>query len=240
MSLFVLADTHLSTSLDKPMDIFGSRWRGYTDKLIKGWKAVVGENDTVVIPGDISWAMNLSEAKNDLLLLDSLPGEKIIGKGNHDYWWASVKKNEDFMRDCGITSIKMLHNNAFLREGKLICGSRGWWNDEKTAPKGTDYAKLVARETGRIEQSIRAGEELLKSAGADPETEKYVFLHFPPVFRDYSCPEIIAVLEKHGVSRCFYGHIHNTYDIPHDFVIGSVKYTVVSADYLNFVPMKIY
>ena len=114
MSVFVIADTHLSESVSKPMDIFGYRWKNWTEKLKENWEKTVTENDTVIIPGDISWGMSIEEAKADLLLLDSLPGKKIIGKGNHDYWWGTVSKIEDFFEKNGITSIRILFNNAFL------------------------------------------------------------------------------------------------------------------------------
>lgn len=127
MALYCIADTHLSLSVPKPMDVFGSRWRSYTEKLVKGWNSVVSENDTVVIPGDISWGMTLNEAAEDLKLLDSLNGTKIISKGNHDFWWQSRQKIENLFVSSGINTIKLLHNNSYLCEDKIICGSRGWF-----------------------------------------------------------------------------------------------------------------
>lgn len=239
MSLFVLSDTHLSLSNDKPMDVFGPRWQGYTEKLRKNWCAVIGENDTVVIPGDISWGMTLAEAGADLKFIDALPGKKIISKGNHDLWWSSVKKNEEFFAANGIGSISLLHNNAYIYEDKLICGSRGWWNDEKLSPKNTDYEKLTAREAGRIRMSIEYGRNLWSQSGRTDEPEILMFLHFPPVFRDYECTEIIDVLEKYGVRRCFYGHVHMAYDTPSEIIRGGTSYFITSADYLGFVPLKI-
>jgi predicted phosphohydrolase len=125
MALFVIADTHLSESTEKPMDIFGSRWANWTEKLCENWKSTVTDSDTVVIPGDISWAMTLEEAKNDFLLLESLPGNKIIGKGNHDYWWNTLRKDEEFFKKEGICSIRHLYNNSHLVDDTVICGCRG-------------------------------------------------------------------------------------------------------------------
>ena len=239
MSLFVLADLHLSTSLDKPMDVFGVRWHSYMQKINDGWRAVVGENDTVIVPGDISWGISLEVAESDLRFLDSLPGKKIIGRGNHDYWWSSAKKIEELFEKTGITTISLLHNNAHIVENTVICGSRGWWNDEKNAPKDADYEKLVLREAGRLEYSIKRGIELWQQNGCEGEPEILAFLHFPPIFREYDCPEIRAVLEKYSVKKCFFGHIHAQYDMSQSFEYNGVRYSIISADFLNFIPHKI-
>lgn len=231
MSLFALSDTHLSLYNDKPMDIFGNRWHNYTDKLEKGWKAVVTDNDTVVVAGDISWANSTQEAKQDLLFLDNLPGKKIISKGNHDFWWSTLAKLSTFFEENGIRSIELLHNNAFITENHVICGSRGWFNDEKSQPKETDYTKIVLREAGRLALSLSAGDAL------DPTKEKLVFLHFPPVYRGYVCREIIDVLKKHDVRKVYYGHIHGVYDLPSEVEYDGITFTITSADYLNFVPL---
>lgn len=233
MSIFTLSDTHLSLSLDKPMDVFGSRWSDYTEKLEKGWKSVVTENDTVVVAGDISWGMTLDEAKEDLLFLDSLPGRKIISKGNHDYWWSSLAKNKAFFEENGISTIDFLHNNAFEVEDKIICGSRGWFTDEKNCPRNADHSKIIAREAGRIEASIKCGLDL------QSDKEIIVFLHFPPVFRDYVCGEIIDVLNKYKIGTVYYGHIHGTYNIPSSSFYEGIELCITSADYLNFVPLLV-
>ncbi len=233
MSIFVLSDTHLSESVSKPMDIFGFRWKNWTEKLSEGWKNTVTENDTVIIPGDISWGMSMEEAREDLLLLDSLPGKKIIGKGNHDYWWGTVSKTEDFFERNGITSISILFNNAFLVENTVIAGCRGWYSDEKNAPDNADYEKIVKREEGRLKMSLSAAVKLSKDA------RRLVFFHFPPVFGDFLCREIIDVLKEYDVTECYFGHIHGKYDIPPTFEFEGISFTVVSADYLNFKPLKI-
>lgn len=232
MSLFVLADTHLSESTEKPMDIFGSRWSGWTEKLCENWRARVCETDTVVIPGDISWAMTLEEAAQDLKLLDRLPGKKIIGKGNHDYWWATIKKTEEFFAKEKIGTISLLYNNAFESDGKLICGCRGWFIDEKVSPKDTDYDKIVAREAGRLELSLKCAEKL-------GDGEKLAFLHFLAVFGDFVCKELVEVLKKYGVRRCYYGHIHGKYDMEQTRNYDGIDFTIVSADYLKFNPLRI-
>ncbi len=233
MALFTIADTHLSGGVKKPMDIFGERWRNWTERLIVNWRKTVSEEDTVVLPGDISWGMTLEEAEPDLKLLDSLPGQKLIGRGNHDYWWSTAAKTEAFFADKNIRSIKLLQNNAYFAQGRIIIGSRGWYIDEKTSPKDTDYKKIVAREAGRLELGIRAADKL--GVGA----EKTAFLHFPPVFSDFICREIVDVLKGGGVRECYYGHIHGKYDIPASAEFEGIRFTLISADFLNFVPYKI-
>lgn len=233
MSIFVLGDTHLSLSVEKPMDVFGSRWRNYTDKLKDGWCSTVKSDDTVVIPGDISWAMTLEEALEDFKFLNALPGKKIIGKGNHDYWWGTRKKTEAFFMVNGIDSIELLMNNAYLRDGKLICGSRGWFTDDKNAPDNADYEKIMNREAMRLKASFDYG------AGLSSDAEKLCFLHFPPLFGDFIAEEIINVIVQNGVKRCWYCHLHSVYDIPQSISYKGVEFILSSSDYLNFIPLKI-
>ena len=136
MSIFAIGDTHLTFSTDKPMDIFRG-WTDYVDRLEKNWRAIVDESDTVVIPGDISWAMSLEQAKKDFAFLDSLPGKKLIMKGNHDYWWTTKKKMDTFLSENGFDSLSILHNNAFRVGDFTVCGSRGWFLEEKNQNDNT-------------------------------------------------------------------------------------------------------
>ena len=234
MSLFVLADTHLSITTNKPMDIFGARWSDHDKRIKREWEAVVTSADTVVIPGDISWGMNFEETREDFLFLDSLPGRKLISKGNHDYWWATKSKQDAFFAANSITTISQLYNNAYKVDGYMVCGSRGWYNDDHNAPKDSDYSKIVAREVGRMELSIKAADDI------DPALEKLMFLHFPPVFGDYVCEEIVDCLVRHDIHRCYYGHIHGKYDCESVIRYRDVDFYLVSADYLDFKPMIIY
>ncbi len=233
MSVFAIADTHLSESVSKPMDIFGLRWNNWTEKLKNNWIKTVGKDDTVIIPGDISWGMSMEEARADLLLLDSLPGKKIIGKGNHDYWWGTLSKIEKFFEKNSIETIKILYNNAYFEENTVICGSRGWYSDEKNMPGNSDYQKIVAREAGRLNLSLSAASKYPGNA------KKLVFFHFPPVLNDFLCREIVDILKKYSVKDCYYGHIHGRYDMPPFFEFEGIKFTIISADYLDFTPMKI-
>ncbi|MBQ9121703.1 MAG: metallophosphoesterase [Clostridia bacterium] len=233
MSLFAMADLHLSTTTDKPMDIFGSRWQSYMEKIEARWRAVVSEEDTVVVPGDISWGLSLEEAIGDLIFLDSLPGHKIIGKGNHDFWWSTVTKMKNAFEENGIRSIDFLFNNAYNAEEYTVCGTRGWYVEEKLqATKfDTDYDKIVAREVSRLRTSLEAGRKI-----ADGR-ELLAFFHFPPVFRGFICREIVDALHEYGVKNCYFGHIHGLYNIPRSIEFEGISMSMISADFLDFTPM---
>jgi len=241
MSLYVISDLHLSTNetTNKSMEKFGTKWRDYHKKLEKNFRAIINDDDTVIIPGDISWAMTLEEAKQDFKFLDSLPGKKIIGKGNHDFWWSTATKIHQFFEENNITSISLLHNNAYLIDDTIICGSRGWFYDEKQQKTvgEVDYEKIVAREAQRLEISINAAMKLKEES---PELPILVFLPFPPVYVDCVCDKILDVLKKYEIKDCFYGHIHNNYSIPREFEYDGISFTMVAADYLNFSPMPIF
>jgi predicted phosphohydrolase len=217
------------------MDVFGNRWRDYVLKLEDRWNAVVSSDDTVIIPGDISWGIDIEEASEDLKFLSSLNGKKIIGKGNHDLWWQSEKKLKEFFASEGIESISLLHNNAYLIEDKIICGSRGWFYDPKSSPEGADPEKISAREIIRTELSLKA------ACALDPEGkyEKLVFFHFPPIYKDFVCDGMMDLLCKYEIKRCYYGHIHGVYDVPRSFESRGIEMNIVSADYLDFIPLKI-
>ena len=239
MAIFVISDLHLSTnaSTNKSMEVFGNRWRDYMNRIKKNWNHLVSEDDTVIVNGDISWAMTLEEAYDDFNFLNSLNGTKIISKGNHDYWWSTATKIENFLTKNGFSKIKLLHNNAHIIENTIICGSRGWYINENLngAPKNSDYDKIVSREAVRIRHSITEGEALDGGRGL----EKLLFLHFPPIFGDFNCEEIVSVLKEYGIKNCYFGHIHGVYDVPGRFEVDDITYTMTSADFLNFTPLFI-
>ena len=239
MAIYTIADLHLSINdqTNKSMEVFGSRWNGYVEKLEQHWKNTIQENDTVIIPGDISWAMTLDEARNDFAFLNSLPGTKIIGKGNHDFWWATQAKIDAFFAENHFDTIRCLHNNAYLAEGLLICGSRGWYNypDINSIPSGTDYEKIVRREAMRLEASLAYAEQSFPESQA----EKLVFLHFPPIFQGFRCEDILAVMKTHGVKRCFYGHIHGPNNFPQTFSDDGITFSLIAADQMEFIPRHV-
>ncbi len=227
MSLFAIADTHLSLSADKPMDIFGG-WQDYVGRLEKNWRAVVTDADTVVVAGDISWAMSLEGALEDFRFIDSLPGQKLIFKGNHDYWWTTMRKMEEFLTKNGLSSIKIIHNSAVRVDDFAVCGSRGWFFDAEKDPEN----KILLREAGRIK---RSAEQALSLGG-----EAVAFLHYPPLTTSLVCGEITEVLREAGIKRCYYGHLHGP--ATHSAFIGEsggIKYDLISGDYLKFCPKLI-
>ena len=227
MSIFAIGDTHLSLGTDKPMDIFGG-WQDYVSRLEKNWKKIVDPEDTVVIPGDISWALNLPDTKADFEFLNSLPGTKIISKGNHDYWWSTKKKMDEFFSENGFDTLKILHNNAYAVEGIAICGTRGWFFDDNTA----EVDKVINRECGRLRASIAAAKE----TGLPP----VVFLHYPPITRDRVCEPIMQVLMDEKIERCYFAHLHGM-SINYAFTEAyeGVNFSLVSSDSLGFCPKLI-
>mgnify|MGYP000049629955 FL=1 len=224
MSLFAIADLHLSLGVDKPMDVFPG-WAGYVEKLEKNWRENVRPEDTVVVAGDISWGLDISEAKEDFAFLDQLPGTKILLKGNHDLWFSTKTKVEKFFAENGFSTLKILFNNAYEYGDRAICGTRGWMNDpiEK---------KVLLRECGRLRMSLEEG----KKFGKEP----LVFLHYPPVFGGGECYEILDVLLEYGIKQVYYGHIHgysSGYAI--NGIRNGIDFRLISCDFVQFNPVKI-
>ena len=225
MSLFAIADTHLSFGTDKPMDSFPG-WNDYVDRIEKNWNKIVTDDDTVVIAGDISWAMNFDELKADFDFIEKLNGKKIILKGNHDYWWNTSKKMNDFVELQRYKTISILFNNSYDVDGVSVCGSRGWLFDVDDEHD----EKVLNREVGRLRLS-------LESAVND---EKIVFLHYPPVTTDTKCDEILNLLKEYGIKKCYYGHLHGiAAKKAVDDVVDGIEFRLISCDRLGFVPKLI-
>lgn len=227
MALYTIADTHLSFGCEKPMDIFPG-WHDYASRLQENWEKTVGPEDTVVIPGDVSWGMNFAEALPDFLFLNRLPGKKILLKGNHDYWWSTKNKMDRFLAENGLESIQILHNNSVLADGFVICGCRGWVF-ENGQPQDQ---KILAREAGRLRLSLESAK------GKDGEV--LVFLHYPPLLGETLSAPIIDVLLEYGVKRVFFGHLHGA---AHAYAFQGrymgIDFRLVAGDYLSFCPKRI-
>jgi len=228
MALYAIGDLHLSLGANKPMDIFGGGWENYVGKIKEGFSKLE-PGDVCVLCGDTSWGMSLEESLDDFKFVDGLPGRKILLKGNHDYWWSTVKKMEGFFAANGINSIDILNNNCFFYEGAAICGTRGWILESEEDAEFN--AKITARETGRLRASLQA---------AGGVAEKLCFFHYPPRIRDVVSDEIVAVMNEFGARRCWYGHLHS---FGHRLAVrGEVEgigYEMVSADYIGFRPRRI-
>ena len=228
MALFAIGDTHLSLSTNKPMTVFPG-WDDYVLRLEENWRRLVSPQDTVVIPGDVSWGMSLEQALADFTFLHHLPGQKLLLKGNHDYWWCTRKRMETFFADNGLTSLRLVHNDAVPVDGGMaVCGTRGWFYD---AEADADR-KVLLREAGRLRTSVHAA----RATGLEP----VVFLHYPPIYAGQTCPELLKVLREEGVRRCYYGHVHSAgIRLAFNGTADGIRFRLVSADALRFVPLCI-
>ena len=227
MSLFAIGDLHLSLDGSKSMDVFGGRWTDYQQKIERGF-SLLTEEDVCVLCGDLVWGMTMEAAREDFLFISRLPGKKIILKGNHDYWWSTAAKAYRFFEENGMENMQILNNNCYEYGEYAICGTRGWFFEEE---RGDEHdRKIMLREVGRLEAS-------LKAAG---ERKKLVFLHYPPIYQGYECPEILSLLEQYQVERCYYGHIHGKgHSAAFQGERNGTVFRMVSADYLDFYPLKV-
>ena len=226
MALYAIGDLHLSLQTDKPMDIFRG-WSDYVERLREGFSFLTAE-DTTVLLGDVSWAMGLEKAVKDFAFISAIPGRKIILKGNHDYWWSTAKKFSEFCAANAFENLFLLNNNCYEYGDIAICGTRGWFYEEEQ--KGSHDEKIVLREMQRLETSLRA-------AG---DREKLCFLHYPPRYRDYICPEVEEMLARYGVKQCFYGHLHaESRKSACEGEVNGLFYRLLSADHLGFRPARI-
>jgi len=233
LALYAIGDLHLSFGSDKPMDKFGGGWVNYIEKLKTGFQ-ILKEKDVCILCGDISWGMSLEESLDDFLFIDSLPGKKIILKGNHDYWWDTVTKMNAFFQENKIASVAILHNNCYEHEGAIICGTRGWFTDEEL--NAAQNEKIMARETMRLRTSLQAAENIEKT---DDHT-KLCFFHYPPRFKNFVCRDIISTMSEFGVKKCIYGHLHGDgHRLAVCGMIEGIEYEIVSADYIDFTPKKV-
>ena len=228
MALYAIGDLHLCRGAsDKPMDIFGGVWQGYMEKLQKGM-SVLQPEDTLILAGDLSWALDLAGARADFGWINAIPGRKIILKGNHDYWWSTAAKFYKFCQENQYENMFILNNNCYFYGDVALCGTRGWFFEEERS--GVHDEKVFRRELLRLEASFQA-------AG---EKEKICFLHYPPRYRGYTCQEILDLLKKYDVRSCYYGHLHgDSHKLAMEGLWDGVNYRLIAADYVNFTPVKI-
>ncbi len=248
MSVWALADLHLAVGVpEKTMDVFGAPWVGYMDKIATHWRACIHPNDLVLLAGDISWAMRLPEVEPDLAWIEALPGTKVMLRGNHDFWWTSLKQIEKILPP----SIHLIQNNAYVWKDYVIGGTRLWdtsdyqfrpyiqYAENPRARKlaeeedhSPDAEKIYQRELGRLELSLK---EMAKYPG-----KRLVMTHYPPISADLQPSKVSALLEQYGVDICVFGHLHNVrHDVPLFGSRNGVTYHLTSADNLDFKPLKI-
>ena len=234
MSIFVIADLHLSFNNPKPMDIFGEHWAGHEEKVKANWIENVSENDLVILPGDFSWETYLQDTKLDFEYLNSLPGKKLLLKGNHDYWWTTLKNMRTFLSENNYANIDFLYNNSYEFEDKIICGTRGWSITDENADE-----KLINRELIRLEISLKEG---IEKYGDNKEI--IVFMHYPPISKAKIIADeemkFVNLMKKYNVKKCYYGHLHGA--SIGDAIQGNIEgieFKLVSADGLDFSLLKI-
>jgi predicted phosphohydrolase len=224
MALYAIGDLHLCLGAPKPMDVFGGAWVGYMDKLKEGLSSIQPE-DTLVLLGDLSWALDLQQSKDDFAWINNIPGKKIILKGNHDYWWSTSAKFKKFCDENGFEDLCILNNNFYQYQDWAICGTRGWFFEEERS--GEHDEKVFKRELLRLEASLKAAGDL----------PKMVFLHYPPKYKGYECTEILELLKRYDVRRCFYGHLHGaSHGLAMEGVWDGIEYRLVASDKLGFKP----
>jgi predicted phosphohydrolase len=226
VAIFTIGDLHLPLGIDKPMNIFGKQWDNYVERIAANWSAAVRDEDTVIIPGDFSWATYIEQAERDFAYIEQLPGKKIIIKGNHDYWWTTLSKMNEFVSAHGYKTISFLQNTSVTADGISICGTRGWLYPAWVPFTEADE-RYFNREVGRLELS-------LKAAKTD---EIRVFTHYPPMSRAAEGNAFVDMMKKYGVKYCYYGHLHSfshANRIPDE--VDGIKYILVSSDYLKFQP----
>lgn len=228
MSIFVIADLHLYFSENKPMDIFGANWNNHAEKIKENWTKQVKQDDVVVLPGDFSWAMHLEDTYEDFKFLNELPGKKILLKGNHDYWWTTIKSMNNYLKENNFENIEFLHNNSILYNNIIICGTRGWSFTETENSK-----KMINRENERLILSLKDG---INKYGDDKE--KIVFMHYPPCYFGENIEDgmkFIDTMKNYNVKKCYYGHLHgNSHKDAIEGNVNGIQLKLVSADFLDF------
>ena len=244
MAIFGISDLHLALSapfchdkapqIYKPMDILGGHWHDHPAVLYERWCSEIGAEDTVLLPGDLSWAMNYEAAKYDFDFLSKLPGKLIVSKGNHDYWWDTKAKAERALPG----NTKVLQHESCLVEDVLLAAIRGW-----VCPGSRDFsaedAKIYRRELIRLELALKDGERLLKQAAGEVK-QRWLMLHFRPVNDNHQKNEIIELLQAYHIDHCFYGHLHG--EAFNKALIGEhwgIDFGLLSCDYLNFSPLRL-
>lgn len=227
--IYAIADLHLALGRNKPMDIFGGIWEGYMEKIKTNWINTIKKDDTILIPGDISWATYLENAILDFQFLENLPGNKIISKGNHDYWWTTNSKLQKFVEENNFKTIKFMHNNNIEVDNYIICGTKGWKTPEDEDFSAEDL-KIYTREIQRLEFSI-------SSIDRHCEKDIIVAIHFPPFNSKGEPTKFVEILKRYNVKKCIYGHLHGD-GIKNSFngVYDKIEFQLVSADFLEFKP----
>ena len=237
MSIFALADLHLALSNpEKSMDVFGPRWEGYIPKIKDNWEKLVTDADTVLIPGDISWATYVEKAEEDFRFISDLPGRKLLCRGNHDFWWTTMKKMEEFFAEKGFTDLQFIRTNVVEADGCLITGTRGWMIETKDSIEGSDNKKIYEREKLRIQMCI----DKLIEADPDHAKKRIMMIHYPPVTSNMEFTEFAHMMAEGCIDICVYGHLHGkAHKKAFEGEFEGTDFICASADYVGFKPVRI-
>lgn len=232
MKIFAISDLHLSFEEDKPMDIFGEKWENYEQKILQNANDCVKEEDVLLIAGDLSWAMQIENTEKDFDFIKSLPGKKVVVRGNHDYWWKAITTVREKLEPRGVYA---LQNDSIKIGNIVIAGTRGWVVPENGKVLGEQDQKIYDRELIRLRMALENAKKK-----ADNDSEIMVLMHFPPFNSSLDENEFTSLLTEFGVTTCVYGHLHGkTKYTSYSPVIGGVKYILSSCDKINFKPIEI-
>ena len=240
MAIYTIGDLHLSFHENKPMDIFGENWKGHEEKIKQDWINKVKEKDLVILPGDFSWSTYLKDTYDDFNYLNSLPGKKLLLKGNHDYWWTTLKSMRKFLEENDFQNIDFIFNNAYEFENYIFAGTRGWSQTEE------ENERFLNRETQRLELSLKQAKEIQEKRLQEENIKKeiIVFMHYPPITNNQieanEATSFVRVMKEYGVNRCYYGHLHGIAikeAVEREYL--GIKFKLVSADGLDFKLLKI-
>lgn len=233
MKVFAISDLHLSYETDKPMDVFGEKWENYEEKISSAVKKLVGEDDVLIIAGDLSWAMTMEETNKDFNFIGSLSGKKIVVRGNHDYWWKSISGIREKLEPMGVYAIQ---NDSIRFNNCVFAGTRGWVVPENGKGMSEQDQKIYNRELIRLEMALQSASLNLR------EGDKLIaVLHFPPFNSTVDDSEFTALLEKYNVNICVYGHLHGKTKYGAGvYHKNGIAYYLTSCDKIGFTPILIY
>ena len=225
-TIYAISDLHLSFGVNKPMNIFGKKWDNYEQRIKENWERRVKSDDYVLLPGDLSWGLTLKESRKDFEFINSLPGRKIISKGNHDYYFSTKSKLYNFFKENNFDTIDILHNNSYVIGDYVVCGTRGWGKNE--SGDATLDKKITAREEIRLRLSLEEGKKTGKKI--------IVARHYPPFYSKFC-----SIMKEYGVVLCIYGHLHGygTFMIK-EGIIDEIEYKMVSCDHTGFDVVKLF
>lgn len=236
MAIYGISDLHLAKDIDKPMDVFGPAWDHYMERIEENWRAVIKEGDTVLVPGDISWATYISEVDKDFAFIESLPGTKLFSRGNHDYWWTTLRKMEIYISNKEFNSIKFVQNKATQVGDVIISGTRGWIlpNDSEFS---SDDQRIYDRELARIDLCISD----IKRLDPDHNYKWVLMMHYPPITKTCLNNAMVTKITEAGIDLCVYGHLHALgHRLIVEDTVENTEFKCIAADYLKFEPLKLF